>query len=227
MGYDWHITRAFVSYESRWFPILGTEVDALVNAEPDLLIPAGTPKRPDFCYVSWTGEAADEDDYLIFQDGRLSRKNPRPAFLRRMAAIAAHLDAWLIGDNCEVYADPTAWERGPAAFATRHFITRGPWHTGENNPPPIHTDEWAALVDTQPDFEWATRIEAVLPSGARPIPCPPTATWTTHPTAHPVPFFMDDDAIQVRNADPPTITRMKALAVPLKAHILDDNAQPA
>jgi hypothetical protein len=57
MGYDLHITRAFVSYESERFPILGAEVDELVRAEPDLTIPPDAPRRPDFCYVFWTADA--------------------------------------------------------------------------------------------------------------------------------------------------------------------------
>jgi hypothetical protein len=231
MGYDLHITRAFVSSESERFPILGSEVDELVRGEPDLMIPPDAPRRVDFCFVCWTADASDRGHYLLFQAGRLSIKNPEPGFQRRMIELAARLDAWVIGEHAEVYE----WDgdrvverqRGPEAFAgRRRFITRGTWLGGLNGHAPIRPDEWAALVAAQPDFTMMTSIEARLPSGVRPIPCPAVACWTGHPSGRPVPFFFDEDVIEVGHADKPTERRMAKLAAALAAKTVDDDDQP-
>ena len=87
MGYDLHITRAMWDHESGRFPVLDAEVMAAVQSASDLVIPADAPRRPGFCFVLWTTSASDE--YLLFQDGRLSTKNPSAAFQRRMIELAA------------------------------------------------------------------------------------------------------------------------------------------
>lgn len=232
VGYDLHITRAFMSFDSERYPILGTEVDDLARDEPDLTIPPDAPRRPDFCYINWDSGAPHSDDYLLFRAGRLTTKNPRPELLRRMIELAARLDAWVIGDDGEVYE----WDgdrvvhrqRGPEAFA-RHprYITRGTFSSGMNAHAPIRPDEWAALVAAHPDFTTMTRIEATLPSGVRWIPCPPVACWAGHPSGRPMPFFLDGDVIEVRYADGPTVRRMAALAAFLGAKVVDDDDQPA
>jgi hypothetical protein len=232
VGYDLHITRAFVSYDSERYPILGTEVDDLARDEPDLTIPPDAPRRPNFCYINWESDASDGYDYLRFDAGRLTTKNPRPELVRRMTELAARLDAWTLGDNGEVYE----WDgdrvvdrqRGPEAFAWHaRYITRGTWSSGMNGHAPIRPDEWAELVADQPDFATMTRIETTLPSGVRWISCPPVACWMGHPSARPMPFFFDVDVIQVRHADGPTVRRMTALAASLAAKVLDDENQPA
>jgi hypothetical protein len=234
VGYDLHITRAFMSFDSERYPILGTEVDDLVREEPDLTIPPDAPRRPDFCYVTWESGAPDGDDYLLFHAGRLTTKHPRPGLRRRMTEMAARLDAWVIGDDGEVYE----WDgnhvvhrqRGPEAFAFTwrpRYITRGTSSSGMNVHTPIRPDEWAALVAAQPDFATMTRIEATLPSGVRWIPCPPVACWTGHPSGRTMPFFLHRDLIEVRHADGPTVRRMAALAASLAAKVLDDEDQPA
>jgi hypothetical protein len=231
MGYDLHITRAFVSYESERFPILGAEVDELVRAEPDLTIPPDAPRRPDFCYVFWTADAPGTDHYLLFHQGRLSIKHPEPAFQLRMMDLAAHLDAWVIGDDAEVYERDgdrvVRRQRGREAFAgQRRFITRGTWLGGANRHVPIRPDEWAALVAAQPDFTMMTSIEAILPSGIRLIRCPAVACWTGHPSGQLIPFFFDEDVIELRHADKPTERRMVKLAAALAATAVDDDDQP-
>ncbi|MEU8613066.1 hypothetical protein AB0C29_34295 [Actinoplanes sp. NPDC048791] len=231
MGYDLHITRAFQAYESERFPILGAEVDELVRDGPDLAIPADAPRRPDFCYLLWTADPSDRGHYLLFQRGRLSIKHPEPAFLRRMIEWAARLDAWVIGDDAEVCEwdgeRVVARQRGPGAFAgRRRFITRGTWLGGLNSQAPIRADEWAAVVAAQPDFSMATSVEAILPSGTRMIPCPAVACWNGHPSGRVVPFFFDEDVIEVRDADPLTERRMVELAVALGATAVDDDDQP-
>jgi hypothetical protein len=227
MGYELHLTRAILSYESERFPILGPEVDALVAGEPDLVIPADAPRRPDFCYVVWPARGPVREHYLLFQDGRLSVKHPEPEFVRRMVELAARLDAWVIGDDAEVYGwdgeQVVSWQRGVEAFAQRRrFLTRGTWLGGLNAGAPIRPDEWAALVAAQPDFTPMTTIEATLPSGIRPIACPPVPAWTGHPSGRPVPFHFDEDVIEVRDADEATERRMVELAAALHAKAVDD-----
>jgi hypothetical protein len=232
MGYDLHLTRAVLSWDSERYPILGTEVDDLVREEPDLTIPPDAPRRPDFCFVVWDSGDSDGDDYLMFRAGRLSTKNPRPVFIRRLTELAPRLDAWLIGDDGEVYERTErsydARQRGPGAFPWHpRYLTRGTYSSGMNADAPIRPDEWAAVVAAQPDFETMTRIEATLPSGVRRIPCPPVACWTGHPSGRPVPFFLDEDVIEVRYADEPTVRRMRALAESLGARAVDDENRPA
>ncbi|BBH71719.1 hypothetical protein ACTI_84040 [Actinoplanes sp. OR16] len=223
MAYELHITRAFVSYESERFPILGAEVDALVRRQPDLYVPPDAPRRPDFCYVYWS----DNDHYLLFHDGRLSAKRPSPLFKRRMIELASDLDAWVIGDDAEVYEldGETVTDRNRARSPLRkHLITRG------DGNPVIRADEWAVLVAAQPDFTTRSTIEAELPSGTRDIPCPPIDCWTGHPSGRPIPFFFNDDEvfnhneeIEVRDADEPTVHRMTELAAALRAHVVKDH----
>ena len=217
VGYDLHITRAFMSFESDRYPILGAEVDELIRTEADLVVPPDAPRRPEFCYLTWHG-----DDWLLFDAGRLRTTHPRPALARRMTELAARLDAWLIGDDGEVYEwdgeRVASWQRGVEAFAAnpRH-LTRGTASSGLNAHAPITREEWEQFVATQPDFAMMTRIEATLPSGVRPIPCPPVACWMGHPSGRPVPFFHDRDVIEVRDADEPTARRMATLAPQLGA----------
>lgn len=229
VGYDFHITRAFRWDDSARYPILGTEIDDLVRDEPDVSIPPDAPRRPDFCFLSWD---ASGDDYLMFEGGRLRTKNPRPGLLLRMADWAVRLDAWLLGDNdeaCERDGEQLVErQRDRAGFAWNpRYLTRGTYNSGMNPDTPIRPDEWMRLAAAQPDFVMTTHIEAILPSGVRAIPCPPVACWTGHPSGRPVPFFHDQDVIEVRVADEPTIRRMRTLAPALAARAVDDEDRPA
>jgi hypothetical protein len=232
VGYDLHITRALMSFDSERYPILGTEVDELVRDEPDLTIPPDAPRRPDLCYVNWGVVAPRGDDCLLFRAGRLSITRPEPELVRRMTEIAARLDAWVIGDDGEMYE----WDgvrivdrhRDPEAFAWhQRYITRGTYLGARFEPAPIRPDEWAALAAAQPDFTTMTRIEATLPSGVRWITCPPVSCWTGHPSGRPMPFFVDRDVIEVRHADEPTVRRMTTLAASLRAKVVDDEDRVA
>jgi hypothetical protein len=224
MGYDLHITRAIWDYESERLPILDAEVVAAVHAADDLVTPPDAPRHPGFCYVSWTSSASNE--YLLFQDGRLSTKNPSEAFVRRMIEWAEHLDAWVIGQDAELYA----WDgervvqrwRSPEAYARRkRLITRGNTLSGTNSGAAIRATEWTAVAAGQPDFTVMTSIEAELPSGSRRIAFPPVICWTGHPSGRPIPFFHDEDLIEVSEADEPTERRMAELAAVLAARVAD------
>lgn len=226
MGYELHITRAFMIFDSERYPILDAEVDALVRAEADL---ADGPRQPGVRYIDWIADAGEGHHSLRFDCGKLAIKHPRPAFIRRMIELAARLDARVIGDDGLVYE----WEgdqvvererRVDASAWNQRFITRGGWAGGLNLDAPIRPAEWEALVAAQPDFETMTSIEASLPSGVRSIACPPVACWTGHPSGRPVPFFFDHDLVEVRSADEPTVRRMWELAEALDAKVVDDRS---
>lgn len=78
-----------------------------------------------------------------------------------------------------------------------------------------------ALTAAEPDFETVSSIEVELPSGLRRIACPPVDYWTGHPSGRPVPFFYDEDLIEVSDADEPTERRMAELATALAARVAD------
>jgi hypothetical protein len=226
MGYDLHITRALNWFDSERYPILGAEVDALVRDEPELTILPDEPPRPDSCYLLWNCAASESEGGLWLKRGQLQTKNPRTELVRRMTDWATRLDAWVIGDDDEVYEwdgeRVSHWEREPEADEwNQRFLTRGTWASGSNTQAPIGAEQWAEVVAAQPDFAMMTQIEATLPSGTRWITCPPVACWTGHPFGRPIPFFHDQDVIEVRNADEPTIHRMVALAPTLAAKVVD------
>ncbi|AGZ40635.1 hypothetical protein [Actinoplanes friuliensis] len=215
MGYEVNVTRALVAGEGGWYPILRSEVDELVNGEADLVI--------DHRSIGWGSEN------LWFRDGALSANRPSDGLLRRMIELAARLDAWVIGDDGELYE----WDgeqivsRPQAPAWNSRYLTRGTSAAGLNYKAPIHPDEWAALAAGQSDFAMMTTIVAMLPSGVRRIACPPIPCWTGHPSGEPIPFFFDEDLIEVRRADAPTVDRMAALATVLGARVVDDDDQPA
>jgi hypothetical protein len=192
MGYDLHITRAIFWPDSERYPILADEVGNLRD-EPDLTIPPGVPR--DFCTITWQSGTSDGDGWLMFYAGQLKTKHPEPGLVCRMTELGTRLDAWVVGDDGEVYEwdgeQVISRQRGPEAFVWNpRFLTRGTYSSGMNKHAPIQPDEWAKAVAAQPDFVTMTRIEATLPSGVRWITCPPVACWMGHPSGRPVPFFL-------------------------------------
>lgn len=223
MGYDLHITRAFRDYESKWFPIGDAEVTELVRAEADLVIPDDAPRHPGFAYLDWTVDLSERRHYLLFHDGRLSIKHPQDVFVRRMVELAERLDAWVIGDDAEVYAwdglRVTQWNRDWQAISGRNRYIR-------RQGAPIDAAEWANLAAAQPDFAMLSQVEATVPSGERWIDCPPVPCWTGHPGGQPIPFFHDYDAVEVQRTDVHVLTRMRELATVLGAGTVDGNDLP-
>ncbi|GAA4934552.1 hypothetical protein [Actinoplanes utahensis] len=220
MGCYLHITRAFRDHESERFPILDEEVTAAVDAAPDLFTPPDAPRHPGFRYVMWKDSVHEE--YLLFQRGQLDTKHPSDAFIRRMIELAGHFDAWVIGDDAEVYewdgAQIVAGDRDREEFHRRQLvITRA----SMNGDAPIRWNEWTALAAAQPDFSSMSSVEVRLPSGLRWIECPPVHCWTGHPSGRPVPFFHDEDLIEVTDADEATERRMTELAAALQARVVE------
>ncbi|WP_127502976.1 hypothetical protein [Actinoplanes solisilvae] len=221
MGYDLHITRAVWYSESGRFPILDAEVVAAVEAADDLVTPGDAPRRPGFCYVVWSLSASN-DEYLLFQDGMLSTKNPTEAFRRRMTELAARLDAWVVGQDGELYE----WDGGQVEVRWRSREEYATRRRLISRAAKIPASEWMALAANQPDFATMTTVEANLPSGTRQIECPPVACWTGHPSGRSIPFFHDDydDVVEVTHADELIERRMGELATVLGAEVQDPDA---
>jgi hypothetical protein len=230
MGYDLHISRAISWVDSAWFPITDTEILGLIQRHDDLLLspPDGYSDLNDAGSVDlyfW----CLPDDWLLFSGGEIRTKNPRPELVQRMVQLAADLDAWLTGDDGEVYT----WDgrqvvhraRGPLEYRTERCIITRATETTMSWEAPIARDEWLALAAAQPDFEIGTSIEALLPSGSAWIACPPVAHWMDHPSGKPVPFLHDRDEVTA-NRDSATIRRAGVLATVLGARVIDENYRP-
>jgi hypothetical protein len=164
---------------------------------------------------------------LRYSEGEVSAKEPSDRVIHRMLELATELDAWVIGDNGEVFARDgdgvRTWEWDEADLpGDPLYLSRD-----ELDPDPISSEEWLAVVAEQADFRINTTIEAKLPSGMARIPCPPVACWTGHPSGEPVWCFHDEDLVEVRGDDPDTVRRMTALAVAMGAEVLRWDGQPA
>ncbi|GAA0493625.1 hypothetical protein Ade02nite_21380 [Paractinoplanes deccanensis] len=93
---------------------------------------------------------------------------------------------------------------------------------GLNRENPIRAAEWRDLAAAQPDFTTMTTAEARVPSGIRRIACPPVTCWT----GHPVPFFVNEDVIEVHYADAAVLHRMTQLAASLNAKAVTHDDDP-
>lgn len=220
-------------YSSR-YPILVTEWMALVNDSADLSIDRehyGDPLTdPDRTYmIDWLpGDGVGA--WFMCYNGEIKTKNPDDATIRRMIEMAGILDAWVTGDDSEVYSLAPAGQvinrqptRSEIARSIPHVITRGSTAAGLNRLRPILRQEWMDLATAQPDFTIATEVDAHVPSGIKRIPCPPVAAWTGHPARPQVPFFFEEDLVEVQDADNATVHRMIELAAELDASVLDGN----
>jgi hypothetical protein len=199
VGYDVHITRALQWTDSEFFPIAAAEVADLVGRMSDL--------------------------GLRYNDGAISAKEPSDPVIHRMLELAAELDAWVTGDDGEVY------ERDGGGVCRRERdeedLPGDPLYLSRDGLDPISADEWLAAAVEQADFRIDTTIKAKLPSGIAWIPCPPVASWTGHPSGEPVWCFHDEDLVEIRADDPDTVRRMTALAVRMGAEVLRWDGQPA
>ncbi|RSM54881.1 hypothetical protein DMB66_36605 [Actinoplanes sp. ATCC 53533] len=199
----------------RRFPLQAAEVLDLVHRAPDLDVPTA-PKPSSEIFPVTVGE----DDWLLFSDGELRTKHPGEPLIRRMLALAATLDAWVLGDDDHIYAE----ERGEivvrsAVLADLPYPTYFIARSGK-----IGAAEWAGVIGTQSDFGWWDRVEARVPSGFTWFSCPPVACWAGHPSGKPIPFFLDEyeQGIEVFQPDAATLARMRALAQLLDAAVVRD-----
>jgi hypothetical protein len=212
VGYDLHVTRALQWTDSECYPISAVEIEGLVGRSPDL---------------TWRGDSVDwlGGGSLRYRDGELSAREPPDGLVRRMLELAAALDAWVTGDDGEVYEwDGQAVRRRERADEE---LPPDPLYLARPDGDPIAADEWLAAAAAESDFRVGKRIQARLPSGTAWIPCPPVACWTGHPSGEPVWCFHDEDVVEVRSDDPDTVRRMAALAVRMGAEVLRWNGEPA
>lgn len=222
MGYDLHITRALQWVDSDYYPISAQEVIELADRSPDLAVDDGA--KDGEIWLVWL----DQDWPLRYRDGGVSAKNPPDPLVRRMIELAAEWDAWVIGEEGEVYdwdgSEIRTRERDDEDLSVDPlYLSRD----GLDPDNPISNEEWLAAAAEQPDFRVGTTIEAMLPSGAARIPCPAVACWTGHPSGEPVWCFHDEDVVEVRGDDPDTVRRMMALAATMSAELLRWNGEPA
>ncbi|MEV6601139.1 hypothetical protein AB0M36_30445 [Actinoplanes sp. NPDC051346] len=215
MGYEVHITRAIPSLYFQRFPVTAAEVLDGVRQAADLDVPTNPGPSSEIFPIT-----VGKDDWLLFSHGELRTKHPSEQLIRRMLALAATLDAWVLGDDEHIYAEENGQIVARPAVLTdlpypTYFIAR---HDK------ISASEWEGVVGTQSDFAWWTRVEARVPSGLKWIGSPPVACWTGHPAGKPVPFFFDeyDRGIEVLQPDSATLTRMRVLAPRLDAEVLRD-----
>jgi hypothetical protein len=233
VGYEVHISRAVFWPDSERFPILADEFIELVGRSSDLAFrgsdgeEASGPFMSDYFSVDWRS-GGEETWWLLYSHGQIQTKHPPDPVIRQMLELAAELDAWVIGDDCDVYEwdgnevrirQPTLDEvaRDPGEPI---YITRGSANSGLNGANPISPEEWLVVAAEQPDFRVDTTIEARLPSGVKRIPCPPVACWTGHPSGRVVRCFHDRDLVEVRVDDPATVRRMTEIAGELGAAVL-------
>jgi len=238
VGYDLHISRATFWPYSSYYPILEQEVIDLIDREADLRLEPnqnGGVSR----WITWHDTPADaeesEGEWLQFWRGEIMRKWPSDDMIRRMAGLARSLDAWLTGDDCELYAvnsdgriasrQRTTEEMHPGFGVHPHrFIVRAGGRYLWESTNPIRHEEWLEVAARQPDFRVTPYVEALLPSGWKTIECPPIAQWVGHPSGKAVPFFQDEyGCVEVHHADPATVSRMTELAPLLGAAVRDDD----
>src|SRR5512140_1004998 len=99
MGYDLHITRRR-DWSDDGPEIAVREWLALIEADAELEPwPANGPH-----FALWKGAAAQDEEWLDWQEGNIYSKNPSPALIDKMVALAAQLNAKVQGDDGETYA---------------------------------------------------------------------------------------------------------------------------
>ncbi|XVV08248.1 hypothetical protein ACQP2X_25720 [Actinoplanes sp. CA-131856] len=219
MSFDLQLTRVVPAFYSARFPIQEAEVVAYVEQAPDMIMaPWLTPGYPGrFINVDGAG-------WTRLTDGMVAVKNPDDGVYRRMAAMAAALDAWMLVEWVQfVIVEGDRVSEREVGLADlphpRYFVARDA---------PIGADEWAGAVATLDDFVWETRIKARLPSGRKWIACPPVACWTGHPTGELVPFHLDEDeGVDVWQPDALTLDRMRGLAAVLGGWVSDESGRRA
>ena len=136
MGYDVHISRTEEWTESESDPISLDEWLAYVSADPEMRLEGkavvGLGDGPEMRYESqglavWTAysqpRAADDRVWFDHRDGCIVVKNPDGEVLGKMLRIATTLDAFVVGDDGEIYDErasarlqdaskaPVAWWR--------------------------------------------------------------------------------------------------------------------
>lgn len=100
MGYDVHITRAEDWARNKGYEITTSEWGNLVQADAKLVPdPENGPNS-----VIWSGHPQGKKDaWIDWSMGNIYTTNPDRALVRKMLQIAKDLEAWVQGDDKEVY----------------------------------------------------------------------------------------------------------------------------
>jgi hypothetical protein len=222
VGYDLHVTRSLFWPDRERFPIQADEVIALAERDADLVLETQSGLIEFFIRVG-------PDEALWFGRGELCTKHPRPSLIRRMVEIGSHLDAWVVGDDGEIYGwngDVTTRQPTHEELRPRSYLLIGAASLRGNSwEAPIGEQAWLDLISAEPDFTMMPWVEARLPSGRTWIQCPPVAYWTRHPSGRPMPFFFNRDHVEAAR-DPAILARLTELAPLLDARVLDDDFGP-
>ncbi|WP_238010696.1 hypothetical protein KZZ52_39410 [Dactylosporangium sp. AC04546] len=189
MGYDIFITRDLEWYHAARCPIGLAEWRAAV---------AGLRWYPPDCAELPDGTA------LWYHAGAVSAKHPSDAAIAAMLSLAAELDAWVVGEELEVYTPDGPVE---VPLAPGHRLA------------PVRAADWPAVALRRPGFTLSERVPARLPSGVRWVACPPVVLWSAS-----VPFHHDpgDGSVELRTDDPAAVRAAAELAADLGASLAPD-----
>jgi hypothetical protein len=98
VGYDLHITRR-KDWSQTATDITAEEWLAHIKRDPELLL---FPENGPY-FAMWNGKSDHPDPWLDWHKGCIFTKNPDPALIDKMVAIAVELQAQVQGDDGEIY----------------------------------------------------------------------------------------------------------------------------
>lgn len=109
MGYDFHITRRR-DWSDKGRDITASEWLAYVQNDSELHL---QPENGAF-FAEWSGPSELNSPWLDWSHGQIYTKNPDPAVIDKMVAIARQFDASVQGDDGEIYEGGSVapWRRG-------------------------------------------------------------------------------------------------------------------
>jgi hypothetical protein len=119
MGYDLHITRAKLWFNSEDDPITLDEWKAYVAGDPEMTLEGEIEGRSSDSRIAYknSGLAVWTKDFgrvgwFDHRKGKISVKNPDREVALKMLDVAKALNAGLVGDEGEDYTDAGVFERG-------------------------------------------------------------------------------------------------------------------
>jgi hypothetical protein len=120
VGYDAHITRS-----DDWSDVRGREITpdewlAVVAADPELDLD----ERNGPYFAVWRGGPEPGAGWLDWSGGRVYAKNPDPALVTKMVALADALHATVQGDDGEIYGGETGDRTVAGAPPPRGIVAR-------------------------------------------------------------------------------------------------------
>lgn len=127
MGYDLHITRSEVWYESaaepitleEWVEYIASDAEMRLDGYAEAEVDGGVLRYENEGLAVWTAYSGNGKDgnmaWFDYRDGRIVVKNPDDEMIRKMRAMAAYFTANVLGDDGESYstAENTAGAEEP------------------------------------------------------------------------------------------------------------------